>query len=615
MKSRFKSVLAGAGTLALAGGMLLATSGSALASQTPGYEPDSKATLGGVDFFNAAGVQITTGPVTGAPFAAFAVAQVTPSTSTPLATLFAATPNSGQVTPLGTSFANSFSNEQLSDSTNYPIAAATPANIHGISNPVVTGASTDEDLATYITHIPNTDVSTTDGYGTLYQMRVKVSGFGTGYAAATIQISGTGSSATWTQISGKFQLFADTTTTTLTPTPASPSIPGTVETLTATVADTTAGSTNVPAGTVAFFDGATQVGTTQTLAGGTAHVTTTLALGSHPLTAVFTSTSPSTVGGSTSAVSTYVVANLDASNTALSINPTTGPALTTVDLTATVTDTTNGSTTPTGSVQFFDGATAIGSPVALAGGVALLHDTAGFSFTAPGPTAHSITAQYLGSATIAASPPSVAVTYSATAPTCPSCTDPQTVVATVAAGTLTITTPYAPPSPGNPGNPLDLGPLVMDGTGTFLSAHADFGSSVNPGHEIFVTDTQAGNADWTASVQSSNFTSTSSAAAAATPIDAQNAGLTGLTIVPVPSNALQPGPALPAVQHGVYVTNIPAGTPPFTGTSGLGGGKHTFANTVGGGDGSVGFVGTFTLNAPTSTAAGVYTATVTFTVG
>src|ERR1019366_7519808 len=314
MKSRFKSVLAGAGTLAIAGGMLLATGGSALALQTPAYEPDSNATLGGVDFFNASGFQITSGPVTGAPFAAFAVAQTTPTTSTPLATLFAATPNSGRVTPLGTSFANTFSNEQLSDSTNYPITSATPANIHGITNPVVTGAGTDTDLATYISTIPNTDSSTTDGYGNLYQMRVKVSG-ATGYAAATIQISGTGGSATWTQVSGSFRLFADTTTTTLTPTPASPSVPGTNVTLNATVVDTTSGTT-IPVGTVSFYDGAAipanLIGGAQPVSGtGTASVSTsTLSTATHTLTAVFTPTNSSLFATSTGTAS-YTIANLE----------------------------------------------------------------------------------------------------------------------------------------------------------------------------------------------------------------------------------------------------------------------------------------------------------------
>jgi hypothetical protein len=589
--------MAGVGTLAIAGGMLLATSGSALALQTPAYEPDAGATLGGIDFFNAAGVQITTGTISTAPIAAFAVAQRAPSTTTPKATLFGATPNSGLVTPLGTTpqtFSNTFHSEQMSGSTTYPITAP-PADLAGLTNPIVTGAATDESLTAYSTDIPNTDVSTTDGYGNLYQLRIKVSG-ATGYAAATIQVSGT----TWTQVSGLYQLFADTTTTTLTPTPPSPSVPGTVETLTATVADTTAGTTNVPAGTVAFFDGATQVGTTQTLAGGAAHVTTTLALGSHPLTAVFTSSSPSTVASSTSPVSTYVVAALDASNTALAVNPTTAAAFSPVALTATVTDTTHPATVPTGSVNFLDGATVIGTVAVNASGVASIPSYTGFA-----QGTHTITAAYLGSATIATST-SAPVTFTATAPACPNgeaatlCTDPQTVTATVAAGTITITTPYTAAAP------LNLGTLVLNSAGTLLSASAPFGTAGSPSTEIFVTDTRAGDPNWTASVQSGNFTSPGSPT---TPIDGQNAGLTGLTVQPVSGNAL--------TAANVTVTNNPPGVAPIVvgGTQGIGGAKHTFAQTTAGGDGSIGFTGTFTLNAPTSTGAGTYTGTVTFTVG
>ncbi len=607
MKSRFKSVLAGAGALAIAGGMLLATGGSALALQTPGYEPDNNATLGGVDFFDASGVQITGGPVTGSPFAAFAVAQNTPSTTTPLATLFAATPNSGKVTPAGSGFVNSFSNEQLSDSTNYPISSATPADIHGISNPVVTGLGTDEDLATYITHIPNSDASTTDGFGSLYQMRVKVSG-ATGYAAATIQVSGTGGSATWTQVSGKFQLFADTTTTTLTPTPASPSVPGTTVTLNATVADTTTPATH-PAGTVAFFDGATQIGTTQTLSGtGTASVSTnTLVVGTHPLTAVFTSSAPTAIGNSTSAVSNYVIGNLDVSNTALSVNPTTAAAFTPVDLLATVTDTTTPATHPQGSVAFFDGGSPIGSsvPVNATTGVAEIPTFSGF-----GTGVHHVTAVFSPTGSTIAGSTSAVVDFTATAPTCPgggtACVDPQTVVATVAAGTITITTPYSP------SNPLQLGTLVLNGAGTQLSANAAFGDNSSTGHEIFVTDTQAGNAPWTASVQSSNFVGTNPANI----INGQNAGLTALNVITIPGNNLQSGDV---ATHDNAAAS-PAVAPGAAGTQGIGGAAHPFANTAAapggtGGDGSVGFTGTFTLNAPTSTVADTYTATVTFTVG
>jgi hypothetical protein len=128
----------------------------------------------------------------------------------------------------------------------------------------------------------------------------------------------------------------------------------------------------------------------------------------------------------------------------------------------------------------------------------------------------------------------------------------------------------------------------------------------NTASEIFVTDTRAGDPNWTASVQSGNFTSPSSPT---TPIDGQNAGLINLVVQPVSGNAL--------TAANVTVTNNPSGTAPIVsgGTQGIGGAKHTFAQTTAGGDGSVGFTGTFTLNAPTSTGAGLYTGTVTFTVG
>jgi Bacterial Ig-like domain (group 3) len=596
MKLTFRKAVTGASALALAGGALLATSGTAFAAPAP-YFPDAGATLGGIEFVDASGAPITSGSTT-TPFS-FAVAQNSPTGVTnPKATLYAYTPVLG--VPSG-----AWSGEALSGSTAYP--PASPASLHSLANPIVTGVPGDETLAVYQTDFPNSDASTTDGYKGLYELRVKIAGSGgaiAAYAAADVLISGT----TWTQVDGGFQLFADTTTTTLTPSPGSPSVPGTNVTLNATVADTTTPATH-PAGTVQFFDGATQIGTTQTLSGtGTASVSTnTLAVGTHPLTAVFTSSAPTVVGNSTSAVSNYVIGNLDVSHTALSVNPTTAAAFTPVDLLATVTDTTTPATHPGGTVQFFDGGSPIGSsvPVNATTGVAEIPTYSGF-----GTGVHHVTAVYSPTGSTIAGSTSAIVDFTATAPTCPgggtACVDPQTVVATVAAGTITITTPYTP------NNPLQLGTLVLNGAGTMLSANAAFGNTLNTGNEIFVTDTQAGNAPWTASVQSSNFVGT-------TPtniINGQNAGLTALNVITIPGNNLQAGDvathdnaaASPAVAAGA------------AGTQGIGGAAHPFANTVAapggtGGDGSVGFTGTFTLNAPTSTVADTYTATVTFTVG
>ena len=57
----------------------------------------------------------------------------------------------------------------------------------------------------------------------------------------------------------------------------------------------------------------------------------------------------------------------------------------------------------------------------------------------------------------------------------------------------------------------------------------------------------------------------------------------------------------------------PAVAPAATGTAGLGGGAHTIA-TATQGVGSVTMNGTLTINAPTSTEAGTFKGTVTFTV-
>jgi hypothetical protein len=71
----------------------------------------------------------------------------------------------------------------------------------------------------------------------------------------------------------------------------------------------------------------------------------------------------------------------------LVLNPATPAALASVTLTATVTGVGNAN----GTVQFKDGSTAIGAPVALAGGVATKTVGAGFAAGA-----HSVTAVYSG---------------------------------------------------------------------------------------------------------------------------------------------------------------------------------------------------------------------------
>jgi hypothetical protein len=173
-------------------------------------------------------------------------------------------------------------------------------------------------------------------------------------------------------------------TTTLTSS-ASPTAYGQSVTFTATVSG---GATGTPTGTVTFKDGSTALGTGTLNASGQATLaTSTLAAGSHSITAVYGG--DSNFAGSTSSALTQTV-NQDGTATTLasSLNPSTYGQ--TVTLAATVSASAPGSGTPTGTVTFKDGTTTLGTATLNASG------QASFSTWALGVGAHSITAAYGG---------------------------------------------------------------------------------------------------------------------------------------------------------------------------------------------------------------------------
>ena len=187
--------------------------------------------------------------------------------------------------------------------------------------------------------------------------------------------------------SGIVQMVATSTSTVLTSS-LNPSTVGVGVTFTATVTSTAGPVT----GSVAFFDGATQISNPTSLTAGSATLTiTTLTQGTHSITAKYFGGGPFAPSTST-AVSQVVNAggNTAATTTTLasSANPSTvGQAVT---FTATATSATAG--TLTGTISFFDGATQIGNPVTIAAGTA----TVSSSTLAQG--THSITAKYSGDA-------------------------------------------------------------------------------------------------------------------------------------------------------------------------------------------------------------------------
>jgi hypothetical protein len=149
------------------------------------------------------------------------------------------------------------------------------------------------------------------------------------------------------------------TGTTLAASPAGPQQFGTQETLTATV------SPSAAPGKVQFEENGANIGSPVTVTSGTAQTTTSsLPVGTDALSAVFTPTSGSGYSGSTGTLSFTVTAI--ATSTTLTASPASPQfAGTQETLTATVSP-----SAATGTVQFEDNGTNIGSPVTVSGGTA-----------------------------------------------------------------------------------------------------------------------------------------------------------------------------------------------------------------------------------------------------
>jgi Bacterial Ig-like domain (group 3) len=181
-------------------------------------------------------------------------------------------------------------------------------------------------------------------------------------------------------------------TTTVTTSAPSITVGGSL-TLTATVASSS-GTGAVPTGSVTFFDGSTNLGI-GTLSNGIGTLTSSsLPVGTDSLTAQYSG--DSNYSASTSAVVSESVVALPASTTTL---VTSAPSITAGDsltLTATVASSSGAGAVPTGSVNFFDGTTNLGSGT-------LTNGTASLTTTALPVGADSLTAQYSGDTNYSAS--------------------------------------------------------------------------------------------------------------------------------------------------------------------------------------------------------------------
>ncbi len=225
----------------------------------------------------------------------------------------------------------------------------------------------------------------------------------TGVNTLTAKYDGDTSFLTSTSQGVTQTISATTPTTTGLTTSASSSTYGQSVTLKATVTDSGSGT---PTGSVQFFSGSTSLGTAAFSNGVATLATTALPVGADSVTAHYLG--DSNFAPSTSSPTTVTVSQ-SSTTTALTATPNPSPFGQSVTLTATISAVSPGAGTPTGTVEFFSGATSLGTAT-LSSGTATLQST-----TIPTGT-DTLTAKYKGDTNFAASTsPGVSQTITPTA--------------------------------------------------------------------------------------------------------------------------------------------------------------------------------------------------------
>lgn len=339
----------------------------------------------------------------------------------------------------------------------------------------------------------------------------------------------------------------------------------------------TADATDGVAGSVQFKDGANALGTPQTVdaAGVASFTTTSLTVGTHPITAVFTPSDTAANAASTSNGVSHVVTSIGTTLGLTSNGPT--AQYSAAVFTATV------SPAVAGTATFAEGATVLGTGTVNGSGVAT------FSTTGLSVGTHSVTAHFApGAGTGATASDSPAVNHAVTAFAGVSRTE--TVMVTVPAGDLVMVL-----NDGADGE-VNLGTAQMNTGGDLLTASGEM-------DRVKVTDTRAGDPGWTASGIVSNFVHGS---------DQVNGYNLGWVPAVVTSSANQVG-----IAAGSTVTAASEGSSTSTPSDAAKGLKTSRTLAVAldnSGNGTAVLGALLSLNIPTDVQAGTYAATLTLTV-
>ena len=587
MKIGLKIAGVGVSALLLASSASVLGATSALASTTGnggvvvGWQPDSN-DLGVLDFYNAAGQQITSGQITDAPMAAYYASNAVGAPSGYVSTT---TPEAGN--------SATWSGTQTLTSTQTFPKSGLPGVLAGFTGAVVADNSGQSLQAAQISTFPNG--LSASGYANLYEIRMYVGSDNAHWYAADVQVSGNA----WTQV------FPNQTAPTIavSSTDPNPTVTGTTYTVTATL--TIPAGTATSPGTIQFKDNGVNVGSPVAISGAN-NSTATLSqtpgtAGSHSYSAAYTPTPGNAGLASASTTPLAHTVNNPAVNTTTNLSVSNGTyANDLASMTATVVPASGAPGPVPGSVVFKDGTATLGNGVAGAGnGTAGANNTWTFSTTALGAGQHDITAVFTPTDPTAFNGSTSAVSsfnYNSSPTVGPA--QNANITLTVAPGIVTISTPYTT------GSPFVLGPVGLDSNATYLVASSLFPASGDS--PVTITDTRAGDLPWHATMTSSDLTGT---AVNTRKINGQDLGF-------APNAATYPAGNALNGKVGVSTTAPANGASPTdTGSLGLKGGP-TFASVNSGqsGVGTAFIRGLLNLKAPTSTVADTYTGVLTLTV-
>jgi Big-like domain-containing protein len=301
----------------------------------------------------------------------------------------------------------------------------------------------------------------------------------------TQEYQATTADANWNTRIGSFKFPSCGQSQTSTTTTVTSSLP--TSTFGQSVTFTASVSPSAATGNVQFFDGGNSLGTIP-LSGGSASLTTaSLTAGTHSITASYGGDANFASG--TSSAMTQAV-NQASTTTALTSSLNTSTFGQAVTFTATVSPALG----PTGTVQFFDGATSLGT-VALSAGNASL-TTATLTAGAP----HSITASYSGNANYAGSPSSAVtqtVNQASTATALTSSLDPSLF------GQAVTFTATVNPTSGPAGTVQFFDGLNSLGTVPLSGVTASFTTSTLAVGTHFITAAYSGDTNFTGSTSAS----------------------------------------------------------------------------------------------------------------